>query len=256
MKEIILDRKNSLDYDMQYGSDPSIKGKWKEIMLIDDRDQRNAAIDKLIDLMEANSENNGFISSDQELVIYPNLNCSIYPDDREIYYMFFDNLKQMYNFYEGKNTSYIYSEAIQMTLHDYFGDHKVDYQKRHDLTRIKEGPDGKMKNPSIKVLKGQDCAACVENSAISHNLWLIAGQESYFINNPMVKHTYNIVKIGGKTTLLYDYSRNSIGELHFDPIEKIRNNETVAIDDFIYHDPDHMPQTNNTNTNDHDPKTK
>lgn len=237
-------------YTIQYGSEPLIKNEWKRILQIEDRDERNAEIDKLVDKMEANSENNGFISSTQSVEINP-MGNAIYLDDREIYYMFFDNLKMVKEQYPDQPSGFIYAQAIEITLYDYFGTTNGSNEPRDSLTLLKEDENGKMVPPSIKNEKGMNCAACVERASVSHNLWLLSGSESFYVYNPFIHHAYNTVNLGRKHTL-FDCARHTIRHLDFDPIEKIRNNEDFVIDDFTYHDPHHISKNIDTNTNTHD----
>jgi len=78
---------------IKYGQEESIKELWKEIINIDDSQKRKEVIDKLLDKMEINSETNGFITRNEEVKI-TDIGNSFIIDDNELYYLFFDTLRQ------------------------------------------------------------------------------------------------------------------------------------------------------------------
>ena len=48
---------------IQYGKQPDIEGDWKKIISVEDIEERKKQIDKLLETMEQNSEQNGFFGS-------------------------------------------------------------------------------------------------------------------------------------------------------------------------------------------------
>ena len=121
------------------------------------KEEAKKEIDDLIDLMEKNSNVNGFYGSKQ--LVYTETSGGFYLDDRMLYYIFFVTLRQLFKMFQKDNKQInedIVFKAIKFTLEKYLGsiEHN-NIKERIKLTRMKvvQGEDGKddFKFPSIKV---------------------------------------------------------------------------------------------------------
>lgn len=229
---------------IQYGKQEGIENKWKEIIAIEDKTARNKQIDLLIELMEKNAEQNGFFTKDQKVTISMlYMNCVLF-DDKEMYYQFFEVLRNLSlqntegKLYDGA----IIKRAIEQSEKLYWGGLETNRKARLEKTSMQIDDDF-VKIPSVKDLKGQNCSACVERSAMSHNLWLLTGKTSYFINASNQEcnfgeeddeykndgHAFNIVEYGD-VYRLFDISLYNFCILKGNPIEDIENEKPLKVE--------------------------
>ena len=228
------------DLNIYYGQEESVIDKWKEIILIEDVNERHKAIDELLKVLNANSNNNGFIGPNLGLDIKDYSSCQIYIDDNELYYLFFDNLRTLYKAREQSENNYdddnIINYAIINTLNQYFDGYGKDPSLRIKLTKTVENP-----SPSVKLLKGKGIAACVEVAACSHNLWILTGRTSYFVSTKNVHfygtndgHAYNIVNTKNKY-ILYDIVRKLVKSYKENPVDDIIANKSFVVNNEYYY---------------------
>ncbi len=229
---------------IQYGKQPDIESEWKKIISVEDVEERKKQIDKLLETMEQNSEQNGFFGSQQEIVICKKTNNSILFNDKDIYYQFFNTLRNFSQLNkDGKFTEgAIIKKSIEEVEKTYWGGFGSKRDVRLDKTKA-EVVDDSYNVPSVSNLKGQNCSACVERAVMSHNLWLLAGKTSYFVNASAKEcdfgqedaeysddgHAYNIVEYDG-VYRLFDLSMNNICVLPGDPIKDIESGTPLRVD--------------------------
>ena len=234
MKRII---KTEIGIDTIYeyvGQNTDDANKWKNICKIDDETERNAQVDLFINEMIANKDKNGFLGPDEEIVIRNWPSQSIKLDDPETYHIFFKHLNKLSD--SGKKfTAKIYADAVVNTVFEYFGENSNDEDKRFHLTLALYDKDDNLNVPSIRNLKNQNCAACVEYAALSYNLWTISGKRTHYMCNKEINHAFNLIE--AKNYLLFDLAQRSVKVLDFNPVEKIKSNEEMLIDNFTYSKP-------------------
>ena len=233
--------KVAAEIKIQYGQEPDISDEWKRIIAIDDEVARHQEVDKLLDRMEQNSEQNGFFCADEKVDI--GAGCGFLLDDKEIYYNFFDNLKVLYQEQNGKSSEMlIILQAIKKTEQEYFGGFGANKSKREDLTAIEIDDEAGEIVPSIKNHKGQNCSLCVERSAVAHNLWLLAGKTAYYVDVTSGQvffegsssdfrndgHAYNIVEDGGIFRLV-DLAMMNACNYKGNPIEDMENGLPIIV---------------------------
>lgn len=209
---------------IKFGKEENISQIWKEIVKLNDENIRKSYIDNLLQLLESNSDKNGFFTRDD--MIDCGQGHGFLLDDKELYYMFFDNLKTLYDENKDKNYSdgKFFNTAIRTTIQQYAGGQGGNRSKRLSLTAQEITDDGDLSFPSIRNQKGQNTFLCTEKAVISHNLWLLMGAKSYFCyttsdsfgaNSEEYKndtHNFTIVEYGDKFRL-YDLSMDNFCEL-------------------------------------------
>ena len=216
---------------IRYGKEPGISGLWTSICKIEDEKERNAEVDKLVCRMIENRDENGFWGPD-DVVVINNAGLKFKLDDMTIYYDFFSTLHKQFHANQKMSPSF-FGGSIKTTLTNYFGKISGDERKRASLTSFDIDENDNIIIPSIKKLKGQDCAACVEYASLSHNLWLFSGAESFYILNLNIEHAFNIVGFS-KQYMLFDIVQDKFKTLDGNPIEKIEKQEELVIDGFAY----------------------
>ena len=237
-------------WEMQYGIEKDISGVWKDIINTSSFLDAKTQIDDLLDRMENNSETNGFLGEKQD--IHTDALNGFRLDDRDIYYMFFDQLKQCQEkaIQSGKPIpdGNIIFVAIRNTIQNYLGAPSNNARNiRRALTDVEYIDDDDFVLPSIKKQKGQHCGLCTEMSAIAHNLWLLTGRESSFVTTKDCAingvdqqfardgHTFCMVNTGSHYKLC-DFALNKFDNIPFNPIESLKNNEPLCFGDYIYTD--------------------
>ena len=227
-----------------YGQEKDADIIWKGIVNVDDKIERDKLIDNLIKIMENNSQENGFFKSDDSLMItlFPSRKIKI--DDKKLYYDFFDNLKENYGLKQqgktDKSDDVLISKAIRKTLLNYFGSVCQNFSKRQSATTVYIDDNEEEIIPSIKDLKSKKLAACVELSGCAHNLWLMTGRKSYYIDSRQANfenstdgHAFVIVDWKDKS-VLYDLAQNVLKKYDINPINSIMNNEPFIVDGVEY----------------------
>ena len=235
--------------NVRYGKQEDSKKLFNEILNIEDKEERNQKIIALVELLEKNSETNGFFKRDEEIKINIGAGSDIGPqiklDDIELYTLFFELFATLKKHNPEANDNVVYKVAVEQTILRYFGQFNGDSALRtrlidveFDFDRIEE-ENYKPEIPSISKLKGKNCAMCVERASVSHNLWLLGGYESYYIDASSIKlegykdegHAYCIVNYNG-TFKLFDCSINvyfRFGE-GINPIEDILNGKPLVVE--------------------------
>jgi hypothetical protein len=224
---------------IKYGKESNIDEYWRQIANCNDQSSRYEMIDQLLMIMENNAAQNGFWRADDEIRITFGIGSNaVHLDDKNIYYNFFDNLNYMYN----KNNEFdvplkdgaIALRSVFGTIENYFGAYNGDINLRHQLTDMNFDT---FEYPSISVLKGKGCGACVEKAAVAHNLWLLMGRESYYVSSTSSKfensndegHAFCIIKNSQDRYMLYDHAMNNFGPLSGEPIQTLLNGEPLVI---------------------------
>lgn len=228
---------------IQYGQEENISGVIFDIANIIDETVKKQRIDELIQKMELNKKQNGFFSKDDEVIIRSSGN-SFKIDDPEIYYLFFEELKKYTLENPQKTVGAKIATSIEKTIYNYFGcisDENTEL--REELTMFSIDDNDEIVIPSIKKLKKQNCAQCVEVSSVAHNLWLLSGVTSYCITtrdfsilgSPRTYgHAFNIV-FYDDSFKLFDVALNNKLRFSFNPIEEIENLSPLVINNkFCY----------------------
>lgn len=223
---------------IKYGQQEVMKDGWKDIISIQNPVERRKKIDNVISLMERDKEENGFISRDEVVEINKNGN-GFKIDDNEIYYLFFDTLKYLKENKTDANDEALSFLAVKSTVKNYFGGFGGNREERMKLTEVNEFND--LATPSISAQKGKNCSLCVERSSVAHNLWLLTGEKSYYVNSKDCNfgnvsneyandgHAFCIVEIGG-VQKLFDTTMQIYRAFHdFNPVEKMLNGEPFEI---------------------------
>lgn len=237
---------------IQYGKQSDIENEWKSIIEIENVDERKNRIDLLLEKLEQNTEQNGFFGTKQEVLISALHNNVVFFNDKEMYYQFFDTLRSFsklnkdgQQFSEGA----IIKKAIEETEKAYWGGFGCHRDTRLAKTKA-EVVDDEYKIPSISNLKGQNCSACMERAVMAHNLWLLTGKTSYFLNVSASEcdfeqesdeykndgHAFSIVEYDGKYRL-FDLSMNNFCILQGNPIEDIENGKPLKVEGRAVHNP-------------------
>lgn len=223
---------------IRFGQETSIKSLWKNIIEIDDIEERQKRIDDLLEIMEADEDKSGFLGK-EDRVDCGKAHCFLL-DDKNLYYMFFDNLRQLSKQnLDGKATDgAIIHKAIKETIKQYAGGNGVNRELRQSLTEL-VGEDATAQ--SISQQKGKNCFYCTERAAISHNLWLLTGATSYFCwtdndnfgaDDSTYKndtHNFTIVEYDDKFRL-YDIAMNNFCMLENDCIEKLLDGKGLKVE--------------------------
>ena len=107
------------------------------------------------------------------------------------------------------------------------------------LTSI-EIDDDDIKIPSISAQKGKNCSLCVERASVAHNLWLLTGEKSHYINSLDCKfavggaeysndgHAFCIVEIDG-VYKLFDPTMQVYQKLVGNPIDKMLKGDAFEV---------------------------
>ncbi|MBE7074133.1 MAG: hypothetical protein E7379_03475 [Clostridiales bacterium] len=246
------------DVEIRYGKQENIENIWKEISQEPDVEQRKVLIDNLVGILEQNSEKNGFYGNQDIVDCGANRGFKI--DDKEIYYIFFDYLKQIIeNNLEAKPTDgAIINKAIRLTIDDYNAkekkyDYKVEYKTSEDdiegrrrelrLLLTEKTYDQESDDficQSIDRQRGHCCLLCTEKSAIAHNLWLLTGATSYHclsksenlaggsMSYERDSHHFTIVEYDNKFRL-YDVSMNNFCMLENDCVDNMLSGKGLAV---------------------------
>ena len=121
---------------IRYGQENSIKDLWKNIIAISDAEKRKKCIDDLLDILQANENQNGFFGKSDK-VDCGAAHCFLL-DDKNLYYMFFDNLRELSKQnVDGKVTDgSIINQAIKATIQQYAGGNGVNKALRWKLTEL------------------------------------------------------------------------------------------------------------------------
>ncbi len=236
----ILDNMSINGSSIRYGKQDGVDNIWKQIIGTEDQNERYKLVDLLIDKMEENAKANGFWRADEELKISFGIGTNaVHLDDRNVYYMLFDILKKLYELNQKQEEPLVdgslFYNAIHNTIERYFGEYNGDSKLRLDLTSLDFET---FKYPSVSILKGKGCAACVEKAAFAHNMWLLFGRESYYVGSTSSKfkhtndnaHAFCIVRNKQGKLALYDQALENYGHLPDDTIDKILRGEPLVID--------------------------
>lgn len=229
----------------QYGIEPGFEGLWEEIIKLDGPNAKKR-VDMLLERLQKNSKENGFFDANQPVIIsYKGFGFKL--DDYNIYYMFFNNLKSLYESEEGRqNKGSVVFNSIRQTIKDYFGGTiKYKCEEKASLTVL----DEKCEYPSISKQRNNGTASASEMSAIAHNLWLLVGKESFYINSKKFKLDksrqkcledgcpFNIVNTGNGYRLC-DFITGKFLTIDENPIELIKQNKSIKFGSETYYLPE------------------
>lgn len=226
---------NLADLYVQYGIETGITGKWKEIIQEKDETKRKELIDNLISKLEKNKETNGFFGKDDVVKIDSINGFKI--DDKELYYLFFETIKEGCEHAKKMDYSLVY-RAVRNTLAKYFGK-MVPNSKllRMKLTNPNAG-DKDFVYPSISKQKEKGTGVCVEQASVAHNLWLLCGVTSYYISTKDIQsdfsssddgHSFCIVEYNGSFKV-FDSLLEIYKKLDLNPIELMRKGVPFEVD--------------------------
>ena len=236
--------------NVRYGKDDNARKLFDDVIQEKDKKQLKKKAKILIDALEKNSENNGFFKLDEGIEINVGAGSDNGPkikiDDVNIYKLFFELYSTIKNNNPEMRDGVIHKIAVERTINAYFGEFKGDVNLRKTLTESKfdldkfiEDPNYKQEIPSISKLQGKNCAMCVERASVAHNLWLLGGYESYYIDASSIEladcddkaHAYCMVNYNG-TFKLFDCSMGIYHrfEESINPVEDILNGEPLVID--------------------------
>lgn len=227
------------DWYMQYGQQKGIQNQWKEIIAHNKDKVAHKQIDDLIKIMETNRTENGFFGANDDVFIGHGQGFKL--DDPELYKLYFENLKtidqQTPKDDEKSQDGLIIVLAIRKTVKDYLGKTITNARtQRLALTSIEITDDG-IVTPSIKNQRNKGTGLCTEMAAISHNLWLLAGKTSYFVNSKTCElsgaqgyendgHAFCIVEYDGKYRMC-DFAMNNLGPMEGNPIQAIKDGQSL-----------------------------
>lgn len=186
---------------VRHGQEPGAKGVWKSIVAIKDSAEKVRAIDDLVACMKANKEQNGFWA-DSDGVSVNSHGAHVILDDPDLYYALFDVLQDS----PGTDVS-SFVGVIHKVITGYFGNKVPSEKLRRDVINDANICLGDFDvASSVKNFKGKSCAMCVEHASASHNLWLLLGMESAYVEScdRSVPHAFCVVKIGENKNLLFD----------------------------------------------------
>lgn len=219
-----------------------------DILQEQDEKKKKVLIDKLIKSASENSFETGFFAKNQEIAVGGLGGHAFVIDDMDIYYSFFENLKKIANEFakQGldfkKNKMYMVAKSISKTEQQYFG---VGCNLRNvRLSLLAQTYDEKTDNfpaPSIKVLKDKGIAECVELASVAHNLWILTGEKSYYINSKDCyfggvgkeyshdAHAFNLILHNG-SYFVFDKALGNFGKIGGNPIEDFLEDRPVVIE--------------------------
>jgi hypothetical protein len=235
--------------NVRYGKEDNAKKLFDEIVAEKSPQVKEKKINELIDLLEKNSEQNSFFSKNEEIEINVGAGASMGPkiklDDINIYKMFFDTYCKFKNEHPEVRDGVLHKKTIEATIKAYFGNFNGNMKLRQGLTMPEidwdkfEDANYKPEIPSISKLKNKNCAMCVERASVAHNLWLLGGYESYYIDASSIQladaldegHAYCIVNYNG-TFKLFDCSMNLYHAFDkgLNPIEEILNGKPLILE--------------------------
>lgn len=235
-----LDRMSIDGSSVRYGKQEGIEDVWREIISCEDQNERHSRVDALIAKMEENTEANGFWRADEVLKIGFGISTNgLHLDDRSIYYMLFDVLKELEKMNKKLpkplSDGSLFYNAIHNTIDMYFGEYNGNAKLRNTLTELDFET---FEHPSVAVLKGKCCAQCSEKAALAQNMWLFFGRESHYVCSTSSKfnhcddkaHAFCIVRNTMGKLSLYDQALENYGHLPDDTIESILKGEPLVID--------------------------
>lgn len=224
---------------IRYGKQSSAANFWKEIIGIEDNQRRKEKIDEFIEVMEKNKEENGFFCR-EDVVKINEVSNGFKLDDKELYYEFFDTLRNLKKNYPQEPDFRILFHGVLNTVKNYFGGFNSDRNKRQHLTRTYVDENDEYIIPSIANQKGKNCSLCVERASVSHNLWLLLGEKSHYVNSKDCKigngndeyrndgHAFCIVEIDG-VYKLFDPAMEIYMKLEGNPIDKMLKGEPFKV---------------------------
>ena len=230
---------------LQYGIETGIDKAWEQIIKLDSANAKKS-VDSLLQKISMNSKENGFFDANQPVYIgYSGFGFKL--NDYNLYYMFFNNLKGMSESAEGKqNKGSIVFNSIKQTINDYFGGVvKNSRAERMSLTAI----DNNFEFPSICNQRGTGTAFVTEMAAAAHNLWLLAGKESFYVSsqdckleNANVKqknlesdmYAFNVVNTGNGYCLC-DFASARYEALEAIPLELIKAGKPIVFGSDVYY---------------------
>lgn len=241
-----MDQMSIKGTSVRYGKEQTFGEEWRKIVEIEDREKRNQEIDKLLEAYQKNSQQNGFWSADDKVQITFGgfASNAILLDDKNLYYIFFDALRARIEHNKTQEKPMpegsVIVNSIHATIEAYFGKFNGNMQLRDRLTQFDFMEE---KIPSVASLMRKGCAACVEKAAVSHNLFLLAGKESYFVSScssqfphsPDEGHAFTFIKNAKGNFMLYDQAMENYGPVKGDPIEAMLNGEPLIIDEPFKH---------------------
>lgn len=214
---------------------------YKKIAELDEV-KRNKAIDQLVEEFNQKKEETGFFGKDDGIYINRLIGNIFKIDDNEIYYLFFKNLDEYFKDYQntGRNISAIL-KSVNKTINDYFGSVINDNgRERHLLTSAYYDDDDNYVIPSIKNLKNKNAAACIECASVAHNLLLLVGLKSYYINSRDTKlknytepHSFVVAENKGKFLFL-DYTLGNFQPIKENPIQLLDNKKPLIVNGLVY----------------------
>lgn len=226
---------------VQYGYQHGIQNSWEEIIKLDGPTAKKR-IDMLLELLQNNSKNNGFFDDKQDVRISYN-GFGFKLNDYNLYYIFFNNLKDISNSQEGQqNKGSVVFNAIKQTIKDYFG---VVLEAADMNKKLLTFYDEKCEFPSIAKQRDKG-ATPTEVAAVAHNLWLLAGKESFYISSKKSKidntkrkfledgYTFNVVNTGNGYRLC-DIVSSRYDMLEASPVDMIKQNKKIAFGTEIYY---------------------
>lgn len=206
---------------VRYGKEDCAE-KFLEITKIKDRDERNKRIDAFLEEIENRADKNGFFRHDEK--IHANFGFGDYGfkiDDKELYYMFFDRYIELREKYPKAPNGAVHENAVKQVIDSYLGSFKGNYELRDELllpdNYIEDRINQNINNVrSISAFRGRNCALCVENASIAHNLWILGGYECSYVaagdanlTGEPEPHAYCIVtQIPHLKYLLFDKTNN------------------------------------------------
>ena len=235
-----MNQMSMMGTSVRFGKEQTFGEEWRKIVEIEDREERNQEIDKLLENYQSNSTQNGFWGQNDivQITFGAGASNSIMLDDKSLYYLFFDVLKENLDKNKAlenpKNEGLIVVNSIYATINMYFGKYNGNLDLRDRLTSFDFEQE---KMPSVAVLKGKGCAACVEKASVSHNLFLLTGRESYFVSSCSSKfehsndqgHSFTFIKNSKGNFMLFDHAMQNFGMVEGDPIEAMLNGEPLVI---------------------------
>ena len=223
---------------IKYGKEDTIKDSWKTITEIENDKEREEKINNILQIMESNKENNGFIARD-DVVRINKIGNAFKLDDTQLYYSYFETLKKFKEKFPNEPDGRIVFFAIRATIDTYFGGTYSNRDLRMSLTEIDITDEGAI-IPSISLQKGKSCSLCVERASVAHNLWLLAGEQSHYVNSLDCKfedtkneysndgHAFCIVEIDG-VYKLFDPTMQIYKKLEDNPIDKMLKGEPFKV---------------------------
>ena len=225
----------SIRYGKQRG-----EPKYKDIAVLTEKRIRDKKVDELVKEFIKQKETTGFFAPDDNIYINKMFGKVFTIDDMEIYHTFFENLNANLTSSEGKSSGGIVMRSVYKTVLDYYGRFDGDQKKRYKLTSSTFDNDDNFVVPSIKELKGQNAAACVEYASLAHNLWLLAGVTSHYVLSKDTNfqgssegHAFVIVEYGEKFRL-FDIAQEIGGPLNGNPIKDIKNGKPLIVNNMVY----------------------